>query len=74
LLAHQPLQQLDRLERADHHLEALYQATIVAEGDDIDSIDFDPFDLGLKLENRARVVAPLLGEPELGAAQRFSST
>jgi hypothetical protein len=46
LLAHQPMQQVDRLERPDHHLEMRDQTSVVAEGDDVDAVDPDAVDLG----------------------------
>src|SRR5712691_3935644 len=71
LLAHQPMQQADRLERADHHLEMRDQTAVVVEGDDVDAVDPDAVDLVLELQHRAVVAAPFADILETGAAQNL---
>src|SRR3979409_1866395 len=73
LLPHQPMQQVDRLERAHHHLE-MRDPAIVPARDDIDAVDHDPVDLGFELEHRAGVAAPFADKGEARAAEHFSHT
>ena len=51
------MQQVDRLERAHHHLE-MRDPAIVPAGDDIDAVEIDPVDLGFELKHRASVIPP----------------
>ena len=70
LLAHQPMQQVDRLERAHHHLE-MRDPAVVAEGDDVDAVDLDALDLVFEFEHRAVVAAPFADIGEARAAQHL---
>src|SRR6185436_20333087 len=67
--AHKPVQEIYRLERADHHLEMSNQSSVVAEGDDVDAIDPGPLDLLLELQHGTIVAAPFADISEAGAAQ-----
>src|SRR5260370_26121350 len=73
LLSHQLMQQIDRLERAHHHLE-MRDPAIVPAGDDIDAVELDPVDLGFELEDRTIVVPPFADKGEARAAQHLSHT
>src|SRR5260370_11566067 len=73
LLSHQLMQQIDRLERAHHHLE-MRDPAIVPAGDDIDAVELDPVDLGFELEARTMVVPPFTYKGEAGASQHLSHT
>jgi hypothetical protein len=74
LLAHQPVHHVDRLERADHHLEMCDQASVFVEGNDVDAVNLDPFDLGLKLQHCAIIAAPLADVSEARAAHHLVCT
>src|SRR5712675_624091 len=54
LLSHQPMQQIDRLERAHHHFEAGDPA-IVLKRDDVDAVDPDPLNLFFEFEDGAAI-------------------
>src|SRR6266568_1268528 len=69
LLAHQPMQQVERLERADHHLEMHDQTAVTAKGDDVDTVDPGPFDFLLELQHRTVVAQPFADVFETGSAQ-----
>jgi hypothetical protein len=67
---HQPVQQVDRLERAHHHFE-VGDPSIVRKGDDIDAVDPDTLDLVLEFEDCAVIAAPLTDIGEAGATQHL---
>ncbi len=71
LLAHQPMQQVDRLERAHHHLEMGDELAVIAEADDVDAVDGDAFDRGLEFEDDAVLALPFADEVEAGPAQHL---
>src|SRR4051794_12445887 len=60
LLPHQTVQQIDSFQRTHHHLE-MRDLTVIAEGDDVDAVDFDALDLVFEFEDRAILAAPLAG-------------
>ena len=64
------MQQVDRLERAHHHLE-MRDAAVVGEGDDVDAVDLDALDDVFEFEHRAVFAAPLTGVGEARAAQHL---
>src|SRR5207245_3430961 len=68
LLSHQPVQQVDRLERAHHHLE-IGDAAVITDRDDVDAIDPDAVDLAFKLDDRAGATPPFADKGEAGSAQ-----
>src|SRR5258706_1073188 len=72
LLAHQAVQQVDRLERTDHHLEMSDEAWVIITGNDVDAIDPDPLNLGYELQHAAFVAAPFTDKLEARAAQHLS--
>src|SRR5436853_7599234 len=67
LLSHQPVQQVDRLERAHHHLE-IGDAAVISDGADVDAVDLDAVDFAFKLDDRAGVDPPFTGKGEAGIA------
>src|SRR5438270_969715 len=70
LLPHQSMHQVDRFERAHHHLE-MRDPAIFAESDDVDAVDPDPVDLVFELEDRAGVAAPFTDISESRAAEHL---
>ena len=69
-LPHQPMQEVDRLERAYHHLE-MRDPPVLVESDDVDTVELDSLDLVLEFEHRAGIVAPFAA---IGEAQYPPST
>ena len=61
------MQQIDRLERADHDLE-MGDAVGGVEADDVDAVELDTFDFVLELQHSTRVVSPFADVTEAGAA------
>src|SRR5258708_29930994 len=46
-------------------------ASVVLEGNDVDAVNLDPFDLSLKLQHRAIIAAPLVDVSEVRAAHHL---
>src|SRR6478736_3933164 len=70
LLSHQSVQQIDRLERAHHHLEMRDEAGLV-ERDDVDAVELDALDLFFEFEHRAGGAAPFAHISKARAAQHL---
>ena len=59
------VEKVDRLQRADHHLE-VGDETISVEGDDVDAVDFDAVDFVDEFEDGAVVALPFADIFEAG--------
>ena len=60
------MQQVDRLQRAYHHLE-MYNTAVIGKVDHIDPVDGDAVDLGFEFQHRTIAPAPFADIGEGGA-------
>src|SRR5436305_4002248 len=68
LLSHQPVQQIERFERARHHLE-MRDAAVIARRDHVDAVDPDAVELAFELKHRPALVPPFADKGKAGAAK-----
>lgn len=67
-LTHQLVNQIDRLQRPDHHLERRDALAVVGHANDVDTVDRDALDHRLEFEHRATVAGPFADVAEVRTA------